>query len=57
MLETEVCNEGVKFSDTFSLKMRYCLVQTSLTKTNLLVTAQIVYIKQVNGLIKRLLFL
>jgi hypothetical protein len=57
MLETEVCNEGVKFSDTFSLKMRYCLVQTSLTRTNLLVTGQIVYIKQVNGLIKRLLFL
>ena len=56
MLETEVCNEGVRYSDTFSLTMRYCLVQMSLTTTNLRVTAQITYIKSVNQFIKSLLF-
>ena len=52
-LETEVYNEGVKFSDTFLLILRYCLVQTSVTTTNLRVTAQVIYIKSVNGFIKR----
>jgi hypothetical protein len=56
MLETEVYNEGVKFSDTFSLILRYCLVQTSLTTTHLRVTAQIIYNKSVNGFIKRWFF-
>ncbi len=52
-LETEVYNECVKFSDTFSLILRYCLVQTSVTTTHLRVTAQIIYNKSVNGFIKR----
>ncbi len=43
----------MKFSDTFLLILRYCLVQTSVTTTNLRVTAQIIYIKSVNGFIKR----
>jgi hypothetical protein len=43
----------VKFSDTFSLILRYCLVQTSTTTTYLCVTAQILYHKSVNGFIKR----
>ncbi|UJR21406.1 hypothetical protein I4U23_024496 [Adineta vaga] len=56
MVETKVSNEGVKFSDTFSLTIRFCLVQTSLTITNLCVTAQIAYSKAVIGFIKRLYF-
>ena len=54
MVETEVSNEGVKFSDTFSLTIRFCLVQTSITTTKLCVTAHIVYNKPVIGFIKRL---
>ncbi len=56
MLETEVCNQGVKFSDTFSLIIRYCLVQTSSTTTNLHVTAHIIYNRSINGFIKRWFF-
>lgn len=55
VLETEVYNEGVKFCDTFSLILRYCLVQTSLTTTNLRVTAQIIYNKSVNTFIKQII--
>jgi len=57
MLETDVYNEGVKFSDTFSLILRYCLVQTSVTTTHLRVTANIIYNKSVNGIIKRWFFI
>ncbi len=57
MLETDVYNEGVKFSDTFSLILRYCLVQTSVTTTHLRVTATIVYNKSVIGFIKRWFFI
>lgn len=53
MLETEVCNTGVKFSDTFSLIIRYCLVQTSPTRTSLRVTAQVVYNKSVIRFVRR----
>ncbi|CAF3390784.1 unnamed protein product [Rotaria socialis] len=53
VVETEVSNEGVKFSDTFCLLIRFCIVQTSPTTTNLLVTARINYVKSVNGIIKQ----
>ncbi|CAF4987553.1 unnamed protein product [Rotaria sp. Silwood1] len=53
VIETEVYNEGVKFSDTFTLIIRFCLVQISPTTSNLLVTARIQYIKPVNGIIKQ----
>ncbi|CAF1440814.1 unnamed protein product [Adineta ricciae] len=55
MVETEVSNEGVKFSDTFSLIIRFCLVQTSITTTKLCVTAHIVYNKAVMGFIKQII--
>lgn len=57
VLETEVCNDGVKYSDTFSLFIRYCLVQISPTTTNLRVTAQVRFCKPVNGIIKRTVLL
>jgi hypothetical protein len=53
ILEAEVCNEGVKFSDTFSLSIRYCLVQTSVKTTNLRVTAQVNFSKPINSFLKR----
>ncbi|CAF1235827.1 unnamed protein product [Rotaria magnacalcarata] len=53
VIETEVSNEGVKFSDTFCLLIRFCIVQTSPTTTHLLVTARIHYVKSVNGIIKQ----
>jgi hypothetical protein len=56
ILESEVCNEGVKFSDTFSLFLRYCLVQTSVTTSNLRVTAQVRFSKPVNAFFKRSYF-
>ncbi len=56
ILEAEVCNEGVKYSDTFSLSLRYCSVQTSVTTTNLRVTAQIRFCKTINTFVKRAYF-
>ncbi|CAF0932691.1 unnamed protein product [Rotaria sordida] len=53
VVETEVCNQGIKFSDTFALIIRFCLIQISSTTSNLLVTARIHYIKTVNGFIKQ----
>ncbi|UJR28022.1 hypothetical protein I4U23_009281 [Adineta vaga] len=55
VLETEVCNEGVKFSDTFCLCMRYCLVQTSITTTHFRVTAEVRFCKSMNSLMKQLI--
>lgn len=49
-------NEGVKFSDTFFLIIRFCIVQLSQTTTNLLVTARIQYVKPVNVIMKRMFF-
>ncbi len=53
IIEAEVCNEGVRYSDTFSLCIRYCLVQTSFTTTNLRVTALVRFSKPVNSLVRR----
>ena len=53
ILETEVFNEGVKYTDTFSLILRYCLIQTSPLITHIKVTAQVQYHKNVNFVIKR----
>ena len=53
ILEAEVCNEGVKYSDTFSLSIRYCLVQTCITTTNLRVSAHVHFSKPVNSILKR----
>ena len=53
ILEAEVFNEGVRYSDSFSLCIRYCLVQTSFTTTNLRITALVRFFKTVNGLVKR----
>ncbi|CAM4819708.1 unnamed protein product [Rotaria magnacalcarata] len=54
-VETELFNSGVRYSDTFSLVMRYCILQTSGTTTHLLITAQVRFCKQVVGFIKRLI--
>ena len=50
-------SEGVRFSDTFTLIIRYCLLQIAPMTTNLRVTAQIIFNKSVSGVIKRLFFL
>ncbi len=56
VIEAEVVNDGVKFSDAFALLIRYCLVQTAPTTTHLYVTAQVHFKKTLNGLIKRSFF-
>jgi hypothetical protein len=43
----------VKFSDTFSLMIRFCLIQTSSKVAHLRVTAQVHYHKSVNAIMKR----
>jgi hypothetical protein len=53
VLEVEVVNSGVRYSDTFSLAIRYCLVQIAIDTTYLRVTAQVQFKKPVNAVIKR----
>ncbi|CAF2345077.1 unnamed protein product [Rotaria sp. Silwood2] len=53
VIEAEVFNNGVKYSDTFSLAIRYCIVQTSGTTTNLRISAHVRFCKSVIGFIKR----
>ncbi|CAF0821961.1 unnamed protein product [Rotaria sp. Silwood1] len=55
IVETEVFNEGVKYSDTFSLAIRYCIVQTSVTTTHLRVTAHVRFCKSLMGFIKQII--
>ncbi|CAF0932954.1 unnamed protein product [Rotaria sp. Silwood1] len=55
IVETEVFNEGVKYSDTFSLAIRYCIVQTSVTTTHLRVTAHVRFCKSPIGFIKQII--
>ncbi|CAF0786889.1 unnamed protein product [Adineta steineri] len=52
VVDAEVFNDGVKYSDTFSLCMRYCLLQTSTKTTSLRVTALVRFNKSATSLFK-----
>lgn len=54
IVESEVFNEGVQYSDCFSLTLRYCLFRISANQTRFRVTAQVSFIKSLNSVIKSL---
>ena len=53
VIEAEVSNSGVKFSDTFIFSIRYCLVQKSVSTTHVRITGHVQFIKSVYSLVKR----
>ncbi|CAF2519216.1 unnamed protein product [Rotaria sp. Silwood2] len=52
ILNTEVYNEGMRYTDTFYVATRFCMVQYDADHSSLRVTAEIRYIKNVNGFIR-----
>jgi hypothetical protein len=52
ILSSEVYNEGMKYTDSFYVATRFCMVQHDAEHSSLRVTAEIRYIKNVNSLVK-----
>jgi hypothetical protein len=52
VLSSEVYNEGMKYTDAFYVATRFCMTQRDAEHSSLKVTAEIKYIKNVNGIVK-----
>ncbi len=52
VLNCEVYNEGMKYTDAFYVATRFCMVQRDSEHSSLKVTGEIRYIKNVNSFIK-----
>ncbi|CAF0794972.1 unnamed protein product [Adineta steineri] len=52
VINTDVYNEGVKYTDSFYVASRYCMYQRDAKHSSLRISAEIKYIKSVNGFIK-----
>lgn len=52
VVKTEVYNEGVKYTDAFFVATKYCMFQRDAKTCGLRVSAEIKYIKSINGIIK-----
>ncbi|UJR14583.1 hypothetical protein I4U23_001578 [Adineta vaga] len=52
VINTEVHNEGVKYTDAFFVATRYCMFQRNAKHSHLKITAEIKYLKSVNLVVK-----
>ena len=52
VVSAEVFNEGIKYADTFLAATQFCLLQRDADHSSLRLTAEIKFIKPVNGIIK-----
>lgn len=52
VIHTEVYNEGVKYTDAFFVATQYCLFQRDAKHSSLRISAELKYIKNVNGFVK-----
>lgn len=52
VVSAEVCNEGVKYADTFVSAINMCMFQCDPDHCSVRFSAEIKFIKNVNGLIK-----
>ena len=52
VIDTEVVNAGVPYSDNFYVINRYCITRVAKNRTRLRITSQIKYRKNVWGLVK-----
>jgi hypothetical protein len=50
VVSTEVHNEGMKYTDAFFVATRFCMVQRDAEHTALRISAEIKYVKSVNGI-------
>ncbi len=50
MINTEVFNEGMKYTDAFFVATRFCMFQRDAKKSSLRITAEVRYVKSVNGI-------
>ncbi|CAF1135138.1 unnamed protein product [Rotaria sp. Silwood1] len=55
ILNTEVYNEGIRYTDTFYVATRFCMIQYDAEHSSLRITAEMRYIKHINGFIKTIL--
>jgi hypothetical protein len=52
VVNTEVYNEGMKYTDAFYVATRFCMFQRSAKHSSLRVTAEVKYVKNVNAIAK-----
>jgi hypothetical protein len=52
VVSTEVANEGMKYTDSFIVATRFCMFQRDAKHSSLRVTAEVRYVKTVNGIAK-----
>lgn len=58
VINTEVFNEGMRYTDAFFVATRFCMWQRDAKSSSLRITAEVRYVKSVNGIAKckRILF-
>jgi hypothetical protein len=52
IINKEVYNEGMKYTDAFFLATRFCMFQCDAQHSSLRITADVKYVKNVNGIVK-----
>ena len=52
VVSSEVHNEGMKYTDAFYVATRFCMFQRDAEHSSLRITAEIRYLKNVNGFVK-----
>ena len=52
VVNTEVYNEGMKYTDAFFVATRFCMFQRDVKHSFLRITAEVRYVKNVNGIAK-----
>ena len=52
ILKSEVYNEGVKYTDAFFVATQFCMTQRDAEHSSIRISAEINYIKSVNGFVK-----
>jgi hypothetical protein len=52
VVNTEVYNEGMKYTDAFFVATRFCMFQRNAKNSSLRVSAEVRYVKNVNAIAK-----
>lgn len=52
ILKSDVYNEGVKYTDAFFVATQFCMTQRDAEHSSIRISAEINYIKSVNGFVK-----
>lgn len=50
VVSTEVTNEGMKYTDAFYVATKFCIIQRDAEQSLLRVSAEVRYVKSVNGI-------